>query len=46
VLGDNENGVYFGAIYGRGTDGQSLVEFNATYEVQAFGATAGFQFLL
>ena len=35
-----------GVIYGYGSDGQSLTEFNADYEVQAFGGSVGFNLFM
>lgn len=37
---------YMGLVYAYGKDGQSLPEFNAEYEVQAYGVTVGLRLVL
>ncbi len=41
VLGDDESHAFLGLIYAFGKDGQSLPEFNAEYEFDAFAVTFG-----
>lgn len=46
VLGDAQNNAFLGIIGAYGKDGQSLPEFNATYQVQAYALTFGSSFSL
>lgn len=41
ALGNDESHAFLGVIYAFGKDGQSLPEFNATYEFDAFAVTFG-----
>lgn len=41
VIGNDESNAFLGVIYAFGKDGQSLPEFNAEYEFDAFAVTFG-----
>ena len=40
--GNPKSNLYAGFVYGFGSDGQSIPEFNAKYDVKAYGVTMGF----
>jgi hypothetical protein len=46
LVGDQENNFFIGGILGYGKDGQSLPEFNASYEMAAAALTMGLFFSL
>lgn len=46
TTGRDTSYTYVGLLYAYGKDGQSLPEFNAEYEVQAYGLTAGLRLAL
>ncbi len=46
LFGSVENHAFIGMIYGYGEDGQSITEFNAKYELQAFGLSLGLNYAI